>query len=92
MGQPPFVRGTTRLSQFGTASQFSLTIALIRSRQTIQSSQARSVWRVLPVGTGRCLPNSRVAFQPLGFNSLALSSHSNFQRIFLNVAYRGINI
>src|SRR2546423_178206 len=29
--------------------------------QPIQSPQAISVWRVLPVGTGRCLPNSRVA-------------------------------
>jgi hypothetical protein len=28
------------------------------------------------VGTGRCSPNSRVAFQPLGFDSLALRSHS----------------
>ena len=28
------------------------------------------------MGTGRCSPNSRVAFQPLGFDSIALLSHS----------------
>ena len=37
--------------------------------------------RVLPVGTGRCLPNSRVAFQPLGFNSLALLASLDFTKV-----------
>jgi hypothetical protein len=32
----------------------------VRSR-TIQFRQADNVWRVLPVGTGRCLSSSRVA-------------------------------
>ena len=31
---------------------------------------------MLPVGTGRRLRSGRVAFQPLGFESLALRSHS----------------
>jgi hypothetical protein len=45
--------------------------------QGIKSHWTGRVWRVLPVGTGRCLSHIRVAAQPLGFNSLALRGHSN---------------
>src|SRR5437899_4081300 len=37
---------------------------------------ADSVWRVLPVGTGRCPRNIEWLRQPLGFESLALRGHS----------------
>ena len=45
----------------------------VRERRSIELLIGGQLFRrVLPVGTGRCLPNSRVALQPLGFNSLAL--------------------
>src|SRR5205807_7122583 len=37
---------------------------------------ADRVWRVLPVGTGRCPRNIEWLRQPLGFESLALRGHS----------------
>ena len=40
------------------------------------------------MGTGHCLPNSRVAFQPLGFDSLALLGHSTALKGLDNPFYR----
>ncbi len=57
---------------------FSLEVTTLRDLFLIQSSQADSVWRVLPVGTGRRPRNGRVAYQPLGFDSLALRGHPMF--------------
>src|SRR5271169_5463582 len=48
-------------SHIGTKSQLKLPTASTHRRAAIESPSADSVWRVLPVGTGRCLRSSRVA-------------------------------
>ena len=45
---------------------------ILAAPNIVESIPADSVWRVFPVGTERRLRSGRVAYQPLGFNSLAL--------------------
>jgi hypothetical protein len=52
----------------------------IQSRYGRQSSR-----RVLPVGTGHCLSHSRVALQPLGFDSLALLASLDWTKVVLTM-------
>ena len=55
-------------SPFGGATL----VGLRRMRLRERMASADCVWRALPVGTGHYLRNSRVASQPLRFDSVVL--------------------